>query len=233
VTLRIFFQPHQRLFGLTIDMAQITSLMDLHIVVLEYLKNNVTHVHHNPNDYILVKNNYLPLEDIDSLRRSWVACHGGPANEFEESDSHHLIMITRQQFMTMVTHIKGESERMRMKPLQRFAQQLRDQLAKEDRKARGLSDKYTAGCGYWNLGDGNVPDNDPPAMRIEPLPPQEPTREAGLDPKRNIFGARGERLPKTQSVMIDLLEDDDDDEIMEIQSQPTVSQAGLSQPAVL
>ena len=45
-------------------MSKIHSLMDLHVHVLEYLKQNVTHVHHNPNDYLLVKNNYLPLEDL-------------------------------------------------------------------------------------------------------------------------------------------------------------------------
>ena len=42
-----------------------------------------------------------------------------------------MIMITRAQFMTMVSHIKGESERMRMTPLRRFAITLKDQIVRD------------------------------------------------------------------------------------------------------
>lgn len=46
---------------------KVKTLLDLHNAVLEHLQKNVTFVYHNPNDYILVRNNYLPLEDINSL----------------------------------------------------------------------------------------------------------------------------------------------------------------------
>ena len=97
---------------------------------------------------------------------------------------------------------------------------------------RGIGDGYTAGCGYWNGGDGNVPDEETGMIvRIEPLPPGEAFKEVGLDPRRNIFGSKGERLAprggsdsnlrerstttyrKQESILID---DDDDDEIEEV-----------------
>ncbi|TNV82985.1 hypothetical protein FGO68_gene3540 [Halteria grandinella] len=224
VHLRIFFQPHQRLLGMTVDLSRITNLRDLHLEVLDFMKRQVTLVTHNPNDYILVRGNYLPLEDLGQLQNGLVGYssqYGIPDGGSLETLAAHqqsieLILITRQQFLAMVSHIKGESERMRQKPLQKFAQQLRDQYAQEEREERGLGNSYAGGCGTWNLGDGNVYDNDDELLvRLEALPPaeREEKKESGLDPKRNIFGERGERLKLAHGSTVVL---DDDDEITEI-----------------
>ena len=96
--------------------------------------------------------------------------------------------------MTMVSHIKGESDRIRMAPLRRFALTLKDQIVRDQREQEG----FEHGCGVWNLGDGNLPDDDPFGGQrmnivIEQLPPLEPKKEK-IDSQKNIFGSKGELL---------------------------------------
>ncbi len=83
---------------------------------------------------------------------------------------------------------------MRMTPLRRFAQQLKDQVIRDQREG-----KYTAGCGYWNNGDGNEPDEgflDNVQIRMEPMTlEKEPYKEI-VDSTKNIFGQKGELLQK-------------------------------------
>jgi hypothetical protein len=81
-----------------------------------------------------------------------------------------------------------------------------------------LGNSYAEGCGAWNLGDGNVYDEDNELMmRLEALPPapKEEVKEPGVDPKRNVFGEKGERLkalPTGSTVVIN----DEDDELSEV-----------------
>jgi len=41
--------------------------MDLHDQVFEFIKRNVTFKDSSLNNYILVKNNYLPIESVNEL----------------------------------------------------------------------------------------------------------------------------------------------------------------------
>lgn len=42
--------------------------MALHDVVFEYLRKHITFKENNLNNYLLVKNNYLPVEQVSELR---------------------------------------------------------------------------------------------------------------------------------------------------------------------
>jgi hypothetical protein len=64
------------------------------------MKKHVTFTTHNPNDYILVRGNYLPLEDLSQLCNGlmgYSAQYGVPEGGKPEAQtaSTELILITR------------------------------------------------------------------------------------------------------------------------------------------
>lgn len=83
--------------------------MALHLAVFDYLKRHVTFKETNLNNYILVKNNYLPIENLSELESEECGGDGG------------LILVSKSQFVQMLDHIKLQSERFKMTPTKRFA----------------------------------------------------------------------------------------------------------------
>ena len=52
---------------MNLDRSKIRTVMDLHDQVFEFIKRNVTFKDSSLNNYILVKNNYLPIESVNEL----------------------------------------------------------------------------------------------------------------------------------------------------------------------
>ena len=86
-------------------------MLQLHEYVFEYLREYITFKEQNMNNYLLVRNNYMPLDSLADLN---------------ESTSDALILITKNQFTAMVNHIKNESDKLHVTPIRRFAQALKD-----------------------------------------------------------------------------------------------------------
>ncbi|KEJ82813.1 hypothetical protein OXYTRIMIC_699 [Oxytricha trifallax] len=117
LNLKIFMSTYNRLVSVQIDRNKVQTVLDLHDHVFDYIKRYVTPKENSLNNYILVKNNYLPIESI---------------NQLEEDDS--LILVSKNQFTMMIDHIRYQNDRLKMTPTRRFAQQLRDQYTKDLRE---------------------------------------------------------------------------------------------------
>jgi hypothetical protein len=89
----------QRLLGIKIDKLKVKSVLHLHEIIFNYMKTHISFKDSNMNNYILVLNSYMPLQNISTL---------------EDSDS--LILITRDSFMGMMEYLRGQSEKADITP---------------------------------------------------------------------------------------------------------------------